>query len=200
MDGPGASPSSGSDEVEAASCGSDGGLPHQAADLEALLPSSVANRNLSRWSLRGRCWLEVLAGRSPEEVEALLALFETPGDPHRIVAEHLAYGVAGRADPDVDPPYIVFGAVRPHDRDEITATTVLMLQGAGYEDVGDGADLRNYEVATIAGRSIHVGSIDMLKQDDHQRGRPHLYQTDDHMFIVVTDDEAWAEDAISQLP
>ena len=29
---------------------------------------------------------------------------------------------------------------------------------------------------------------------------PYLYQTDDAMFMVITDDEAWAKDAIAQLP
>ena len=40
----------------------------------------------------------------------------------------------------------------------------------------------------------------MLDQTEHIRGRPYLYQTDDAMYLVVTDDDKWALEAIKQLP
>ena len=40
----------------------------------------------------------------------------------------------------------------------------------------------------------------MLVQDEHQHGRPYLYQTDAYMFLLITDDDSWATDAIGQLP
>ena len=40
----------------------------------------------------------------------------------------------------------------------------------------------------------------MVDQDVHQRGRPYFYETEDYLFLVLTDDDAWATDAIGQLP
>jgi hypothetical protein len=45
-----------------------------------------------------------------------------------------------------------------------------------------------------------VGTPDMVTQSEHQRGRPWLYQTSSTMFVVITEDDALAEEAISQLP
>ena len=59
--------------------------------------------------------------------------------------------------------------------------------------------IRNLQ-ATIAGKQVYVGTADMLAQDTHQRGRPYLYQTDRYVFLVITDDDAWAAGAIGQLP
>ena len=46
----------------------------------------------------------------------------------------------------------------------------------------------------------YVGRPDMLRQSEHRRGSPYLYQTDAYMFLLITDDEAWAEDALQQMP
>ena len=53
---------------------------------------------------------------------------------------------------------------------------------------------------TIAAKQVYVGTLDMLTQDTHQRGRPFLYQNDQYMFVVVTDDDEWAADAIASSP
>jgi hypothetical protein len=47
---------------------------------------------------------------------------------------------------------------------------------------------------------VYVGNIGMIAQSEHIRGTPYLIDTPDFGLIVVTDDPAWAEDAISQLP
>ena len=52
----------------------------------------------------------------------------------------------------------------------------------------------------MAGKEVYVGATDMLEQTDHQHGKPYLYQTDATMFVVITDDAAWAEEAFEQLP
>jgi hypothetical protein len=54
--------------------------------------------------------------------------------------------------------------------------------------------------STIAGRKVYVGNLGMIAQSEHIRGSPCLVDTPDFGLIVVTDDPAWAEDAISQLP
>ncbi len=62
------------------------------------------------------------------------------------------------------------------------------------------ADLSAYQEETISGKQIFVGETAMVSQTEHSRGRPYLYQTDDQVFVVITDDRAWAEEALEQLP
>ena len=171
---------------------------HEAPELEAMLPSKIQKRSMARWSVAGRCWFSI-AGWPADRVESDLAKLDDPSD-GPIDINALTYAVAGRADTKRDPPFFVFAANRSDHEDEITVALALMLGGAGYNDVQLGADLGLYEQRTIAGHEAYVGTPLMIRQDDHQRGSPYLYQTDTTMFIVITDDDAWAEDAIRQLP
>jgi hypothetical protein len=174
---------------------------HQAPELEALLPGSVAGRSLARWSVRGRSWPE-LGSLTPSDIDSLLAPFENPSDPSHLALAQLTYGVAGRSDTKTDPPFFVFGAARPQTDDQIAVALFLMFGGAGFHspDPAKAADLTGYQEKTIAGKQVYVGTVDVLGQDEHQRGRPYLYQTDANMFLVITDDDSWAADAIGQLP
>src|SRR5207249_5384560 len=88
-----------------------GSYPHQAPEIEAVLPASVARRDLTRWSVRGRCWLELLV-KTPGDIDPFVAQFKTPTNPNPVDDARLVYGVAGRADTQADPPYFVFAAVR----------------------------------------------------------------------------------------
>ena len=173
-------------------------FPHQAPELEGALPSLVTAQPLIRWSVRGRCWLEEVFS-DPARIDPFVAQFTTPGNPHPIDDANLVYGVAGRSI-DTDPPSIIYAAVRPANDDEIGLVLYLLIGGAGFHDIAAATDLTHYQSQTIAGRPVYVGTTDMLTQDTHQRGRPYLYQTDRYMFLVITDDDAWAADAISQLP
>ena len=197
---PGASPVapsvSGSRTAERCSATDSVVVHHDAPSLEATLPTRVAGRDLATWSVGGRCWLEFLFD-DDAVIEQILA---NTSDPSALDLSHLAQAVAGRSDTAADPPYFVLAAHRPEQADEIDLTLVLLLGGARFHDVEAGSDLRNYETVTIAGKEVYVGTADMLDQTEHQRGKPYLYQTDDAMFIVITDDDAWAEDAIGQLP
>ena len=176
-----------------------GGYPHQAPEIEAILPAVVAGRPLTRWSVRGRCWLEILID-DPAEVDPFAARFKTDSNPNPLDEANLVYGVAGRSDTKTDPPFFVYAAVRPDDEAEIALALVLLLAGGGFPDPASASDLSRYEEVTVAGKQVYAGSLEMVHQDTHQRGRPFLYQTDDHMFLVITDDDAWATDAIGQLP
>lgn len=173
---------------------------HQAPELEALLPASVAGRALAKWSVRGSCWVQVVTGLPPAEIDEYLTQFEASNDPRSIDLAHLMYGVAGRSNTTEDPPSIVFGAARPQDADEGTVTLGFLLGGASFHDLDKAADLANYQERMIAGKQVYEGTVDMLTQGEHQRGRPYLYQTDDYLFVVITDDDAWAADALGQLP
>jgi hypothetical protein len=175
-------------------------LLHQAPDFEALLPASVADRPLARWSVRGRCWLKVASGRPASAIDSLLAEFETAEDPRPIDVSSLTYAVAGRSDTKTDPPYFVFAAARASTGKEIALALLLMFAGASFLNPVTAGDLSAYEERTIARKQVYVGTVEMLGQGEHQRGRPYLYQNDDYMFLIIADDEAWATDAIAQLP
>ena len=91
-------------------------------------------------------------------------------------------------------------AKRPLAEEEMELTMLLMFSGAGFVDPLSAADLDRYEKRTIAGKTVAVGAAGLVAQNEHQRGLPYLYQTDDYLFIVVTEDDAWAEEAIAALP
>jgi len=169
---------------------------HDAPALEATLPTRVAGRDLATWSVAGRCWFEVLVD-DDQQIEQILG---DTNHPAALDLSHLAQAVAGRSDTSADPPYFVYAANRPVSQDEIDLTLLLLLGGAGFHDVEAGANLDHYEKATIGGKEVYVGTDAMVDQTDHQRGRPYLYQTDRTMYVVITDDPAWAEEAIAQLP
>jgi hypothetical protein len=173
---------------------------HQAPEVEAMLPGTVAGRSLAKWSVRGRCWAEIVIGDHPAEIDTFLAPFGTSGHADATALAGLTYGVAGRSDTKADPPYFVFVAGRPQDADQITVALVLMFAGAGFHDASGQVDLTGYEERTIAGKQVYVGTADLLDQGEHQRGKPYLYQTDTNMFMVVADDDHWATDALAQLP
>ncbi len=163
-----------------------------------MLPGTVDGRPLSRWSVRGRCWLEV-AFDSPAAIDAFVLKFTTPSNPNPIDGTKLVYGIAGRSDTKKDPPYFVFAAVRPSNDDETSLARSLLFGGASIRDLS-AMDLTNYETQSIAGKQVYVGTLSMLVQGDHQRGRPFFYQNDRYMFLVITDKPEWAAEAIGQLP
>jgi hypothetical protein len=172
---------------------------HQAPEIEAILPATVQGRQLTRWSVRGRCWLQLAFGTS-SQMDTFVAMFKTPTNPDPVDDTRLVYGVAGRSDTSTDPPYFVFAAVRPEDDDETGLALALVFGLAGFRDVAGATDLTHYKETTIAGKDVFLGTADMVDQDSHQRGKPYLYQDDRHMFVVITDDDAWAAEAIGKLP
>jgi hypothetical protein len=196
------SPSAPVSDATLVECGVSGhDLPHQSTEIEALLPPRVAGRDLARWSAVGRCWLGIAVGGYPGGVDGFLASINGAGNSATIDLSHLVYGVAGRSNTQTDPPYFVWAAGRPDDETEIAVATLLLFGGAGFQGGLDTAtNLTNYTHRVIDGRDVYVGDASMVTQDSHQSGRPYLYQTDAWMFIVLTDDEAWATDAIQQLP
>jgi hypothetical protein len=56
------------------------------------------------------------------------------------------------------------------------------------------------ETTTVGGREVYVNRTDVVPQNEHQRGRFYWYTTATHEYLVLTEDEAWAADAFSQLP
>jgi len=168
-------------------------VSHQAPEVEELLPEEVAGRQLSRWSVVGRCWLE-MSINDDAAIESLLA--GVVG----LDLDHLRYAVAGRSDTTRDPPYFVFAAARPESPDEADLAAFLILGAAGFDDPLSAMALDGFEPRTIDGKTVFVGSSSMLTQSEHQRGNPYLYQTDEYLFALITDDESWALEALLRLP
>ena len=136
----------------------------------------------------------------PASIDPFVAQFKTSSNPNPIDDTNLVYGVAGRSDTKTDPPYFVYAAARPANNDEIDLVLYLLFGGARFHDIAAASDLTHYQAQTIAGKQVYVGTADMLAQDTHQRGRPYLYQSDQYVFLVITNDDAWAAGAIDQLP
>ena len=51
----------------------------------------------------------------------------------------------------------------------------------------------------VRDRWNEVVNIVAFIQDEHERGRPYAYDVGDVRFIVTTDEEAWATEAIARL-
>lgn len=175
-------------------------LPHEAPDLEAVLPRSIQGRPIARWSMAGASWPAFASDQPRDEAERLINEDAIANGGNPVDFDNLALAIGGRTDTATDPPYFVWVAKRPLAEEEIELTMLLMFSGAGFIDPFSAADLDRYDKRAVAGKAVSVGTAGMVAQNEHQRGRPYLYQTDDYLFIVVTEDDAWAEEALAALP
>jgi hypothetical protein len=120
-------------------------LYHGAPELEAMLPTTIASRDLATWSVGGRCWLEVVI----DDDAAIESLMTELGGSSAIDLSHLAQAVAGRSTTAGDPPYFVLATNRPTDERELRMTVAMFLLGAGFNDVDASSDLRTYDQRTM---------------------------------------------------
>lgn len=164
---------------------------HDAPAVEALLPKSVAGRRLTIWSVQGAAVLK-LWGASAEQISTTRTQLASMG----VRLDDVVQATAGRSYAE-DPPYFVFAFRIPADARDL-------LGGYAIASIGFIRETDDWQLEdrVIGGKTVGVGSPDLLVQSEHQRGRPYLYGSEalDTSFIVITDDEAWAEEAIRQLP
>jgi hypothetical protein len=172
-----------------------GVFPHDAPDLEALLPTTIAGREMIPWSVAGWCWLHLGWQATDAEWAAEVQMIEELA----IDVEDLQLTVLGRSS-DEDPPYFVWAVSLPTDETTTNIAVQLLMQSIGVVDPAAYTDEANFHPVTIAGKSVLVGRPELLVQDSHQRGKPFEYGTDENLFVIQTDDDAWAEDALGQLP
>jgi hypothetical protein len=160
------------------------GLEHQLPDLEAMLPAAVGDRPLRRWSVRGADHFAGtrLTAEALEELEADLAA-------DGLGIDDVGMAVAGRSDAGKDPPYFVF-AFRFRT---IPADTLPPVIGVQHPEAA------SWTSTTLGRRDVKVGTEAMFEQTEHFRGRPYVYNVGDVRFVVTTDDEAWASDAVARL-
>ena len=175
----------------AVGCPSDG-LPHLATDLEGLLPTSVGGRDLNVWSTRGKCWLQ--------QANVTLDDLATMGlDVRGIDLNNLKYAVAGRSDVRSDPAYFVTVLWKPLEIRENIAAVTLYAGVLGFKDANQFMDPASYRERVIGDKSVLMGDVDMVIQDEHLDGAPYLYETDDYLYVLLTADPDWAEEALSKL-
>jgi hypothetical protein len=158
---------------------------HDAPELERLLPAAVAGRPLYRWSVLGTQFFGDVIGMTDDQLTALESDLAIDG----LVLDDFSYAVAGRELLE-DPPYFVT-VIRVRD---VLAKELPLGFGLDYPDAGD------FEPATIAGKRVWRGVLEMLAQTDHLRGIPYVYLSGESKFTVVTEEPSWAADALRQLP
>lgn len=162
-----------------------GSLKHDSPELEAILPAVVARRSLYKWSVRGANFFGLTSPLTPDDLKSIEADLATEG----LQLDDVAQAVAGRSKP-TDPPYFVtayrFGDVQAE----------ALPRGLGVDNPDAGA----WSQVTVGGKLVFVGTQAMLDQTEHVRGRPYVYDSANTRFLLATDDDAWAADALSQLP
>jgi hypothetical protein len=162
------------------------GFPHDARELEALLPKSVAGRKLTTWSVRGTSFMTFLGITSPEAI----AEFEHDVAADGLTLQDLQAAVGGRTDTRNDPPYFVLA----YQFGQLPAVSLPIGLGVDRPDLGE------WRPAIVGGKSVQVGTLAMLEQSTHVLGQPYVYSTGAYRFVVATDDPDWAADALEQLP
>jgi hypothetical protein len=142
-------------------------LPHDAPELEAVLPRSIQGRPIATWSMAGLSWPSYAADQPPHEAERLINedVAAVGGNP--INFDNLGIAIGGRTDTETDPPYFVWVAKRPVAEEEIELTMFLMFSGAGFVDPAGADDLDRYDKRTI-GREAGVRRFGR----DGRAGRP----------------------------
>lgn len=164
---------------------------HDAPDLEATMPTTVASRPLVIWSVAGATMWDALGGARVRS--AVGSELEGAG----ISPDAIAMAVAGRQNMR-DPPSIVW-ALRfgDHPAASLPPAATALAMDVMRVDANQG---ENWQDATIGDKKVLVGNHKMVHQDRHHRGKPYVYLGAAAIYGVIADDEAWAAEAISQLP
>ena len=170
-----------------------GDYPHNAPALEAVLPKTVAGRDLTIWSVAGWCW--VLIGVGAEA----LAQFRPIASAESIQIETMQYALAGRSNTEDDPPYFVHVLRYPEDQTTNEFAIYLFWGSIGVLDP-ESLDLFALTSQVVGGKEVLYAPPELLDQSEHSRGGAYLRDAGDYLFAVLTDDLAWAEDALTQLP
>jgi hypothetical protein len=180
----------------ASGCGSQDFLPHEAEELEPLLPATIQGRDMTTWSASGQCWLEMAFA-----TDGGVAQFSKIVEEFDVDVTDLRMAVAGRSDTAIDPPYFVYVMSIPDDTDAYDLATFLLLGGiVGPENVETAINGFDTQATSVGNKDVYVNRTEVVPQTEHQRGRFYWYTTATHEYLVLTEDEAWAADAFSQLP
>ena len=169
-----------------------GDYPHNATALEAQLPKVVLGRDLTIWSVAGWCWVQFSVG------DEGVANFRPVASAESLQIDTMQYALAGRSSQD-DPPYFVHVLRYSADQTTTEFAIYLFLGSIGVLDPA-AFDSSSLEATTIGGKEVRIAPPELLDQSEHARGAAYFYDAGDYLFVIITDDEAWAQDAASQLP
>jgi hypothetical protein len=163
--------------------------PNDAPELEETLPSTIAGRELKRWSVAAESFWKTVGGDKRYWAPQLASVGLSPSD--------VEMAVAGRSDRS-DPPFIVWALRFSHaSADAMEGPPASLAMAAMRVDVDRG---ENWRDASIGGKKVLIGNPAMVQQDDHHRGLPYLYLSPPTIYAVIADDEVWAEEVLRQLP
>ena len=155
------------------------------------MPSAVAGRQLVRWSVAGENFWKVLGGDRARS--ALGPELSSVG----LIPADISMAVAGRSD-TTQPPNIIWGLRFGSLRGDALWGPVpsSLAMDVMHVDPNQG---ENWLDATIAGKKVLVGNDLMVHQDRHHRGKPYVLIGNRAIYALITDDEAWAREAIEAL-
>jgi len=170
-----------------------GDYPHNAPALEAVLPKTVDGRDLTSWSVAGWCWVQLSVGAEGA------ASFRPVASAEALQIETMQYALAGRSSTEDDPPYFVHALRYPEDQATNEFAIYLFWGSIGVLDP-DSLDLFAMTSQIVGGKEVLFAPPELLSQSEHSRGGAYLRDAGDYLFAVLTDDLAWAEDALTQLP
>ena len=160
-------------------------LPHDVPDMESLLPKQIAGRPMATWSVNGERMITCIRGGSASDVADFAEVLASEG----LGLDDISVGIAGRSDVTSDPPYFVFAyRLNGHRGNEFPATTGV-----------DHPDAAAFEEAQVGGKKVLVGDVAAFDQDEHARGRPYVWNSPAIHYLVVTDDDRWAAEALRLL-
>jgi hypothetical protein len=160
-------------------------LPHDDPDLEAMLPTMIAGRLLAIESYHGALMVTCVNGGTAADVAEFATAMATEG----LTLDDISLAVAGRSDVNKDPPYLIFAySIIGHPGNEWPPATGL-----------DHPEAAAFQPAEIGGKQVLAGDAAAVDQTDHVHGFPTVWDSPTIHYLVVTDDTAWAEEALSAL-
>ncbi|HET9522365.1 MAG TPA: hypothetical protein VFO73_15055 [Candidatus Limnocylindrales bacterium] len=160
-------------------------LPHEAPDLEALMPATIAGRPLARESFRGALMMTCVMRGSDADVADFADALAADG----MELDDISLAIAGRSDVENDPPYLIFAyRMAGHPGMDWPSTIGLEHPAAAA-----------FEEAVLEDKHVLVGKAAAVDQSVHVRGRPYVWDSPTVHYLIVTDDEDWAREALRAL-
>ncbi len=112
--------------------------------------------------------------------------------------EAMEYVLAGRSGPD-DPPNFIHALRYPPDQATTEFAIDLFFESIGVLDP-ELFDLGSLESSTIGDKEVSIAPEELLVTSENERGTAYFYATADYLFAVIANDQAWAQEVLSQLP
>ena len=118
-----------------------------------------------------------------------VAAFATALAAEGLSLDDVSLAVAGRSDVQHDPPHLILAyRLTGHPGNDWPPTIGV-----------DHPDAAAFQEADIEGKHVLVGKTAGVDQSEHARGRPYVWNSPNVHYLIVTDDEAWAAEALRSL-